>query len=323
MAKYYFNHRALILFILISLFFSMKNTHNAAAQQQFEKLQYPFDINYKEVAEGVQIAYADEGSKNEEGILFIHGLGSYAPAWKHNIQKLSKYYRCIVVDLPGYGKSSKDKYKADMSFHSKHLFQLMNKLEIGKFHIAGHSMGGQIAISMALSQPEKIESLMLMAPAGIETFTKQEIKIFESTSSVKNLAELTDEQYKINLSLNFYQMDEKAQFMYDDRMIIKNDPQITDYYYVINQGVMGMLNEPVFDKLKEVKAPVLVVYGKQDKLIPNKYLHPEMSTEEIGKLAEENIPNVKLEMIDEAGHFVHFEQAEKVNELMINFMKSN
>lgn len=322
MAKYYSNTKGTFLITLLSLLMLMKNTEKVAAQSGFEKLQYPYKMQNVTVGESIQISYADEGSENKEVILFIHGLGSYAPSWQYTVQTLSKDFRCIVVDLPGYGKSSKGKYKADMSFHAHYLFELIEKLGIESFHIAGHSMGGQIAMQMALNQPQKIESLLLMAPAGIETFTEQEKNIFKVTSTAEAIANVSDEQYKTNLALNFYEMDERAQFMYDDRMIIKNDPQFMDYAHVVANGVMGMLNEPVFEKLQEIQSPTLIFYGKQDQLIPNKYLHPDLTTQQMGELAKEKIPNANLHMIDKAGHFVHFDQPEQVNEILKNFLEN-
>ncbi len=300
----------------------MKNTEKVVAQSEFDKLQYPYKMQKTIVGDSITIAYAEEGSENKEAILFIHGLGSYAPSWRYTVQTISKNFRCIIVDLPGYGKSSKGKYNADMTFHANLLFELMKSLKAETFHIAGHSMGGQIALKMALNQPNKVKSLLLMAPAGIETFSEKEREIFKVTSTPEAIANISDEQYKINLSLNFYQMDERSQFMYDDRMIIKKDPQFMEYAHVVANGVMGMLNEPVFEQLSKIQQPTLIVYGKQDQLIPNRYLHPNLTTEEIGELAIGKIPNATLNMIDEAGHFVHFDQPEKVNEILYDFLNT-
>lgn len=321
MTKYYSYTKNIFLTVLSLLMF-MKNTDKVAAQSGFEKLQYPYKMQNIIVDDSIKIAYADEGSKDMTAILFIHGLGSYAPSWRQTVQTISKNFRCIVVDLPGYGKSSKGKYKADMTFHAQHLFELMKKLEIANFHIAGHSMGGQIAMHMAVKQPDKVKSLILMAPAGIETFTEQEKAIFKATSTPEAIANVSDEQYRANLTLNFYQMDERAEFMYNDRMIIKNDPQFIDYAHVVANGVMGMLNEPVFDNLNTIQAPAIIFYGKQDQLIPNKYLHPNLTTQQLGELAKEKIPNANLNMIDKAGHFVHFDQPEEVNEAINKFLNS-
>ncbi|WKV12309.1 alpha/beta fold hydrolase [Marivirga harenae] len=294
---------------------------NAYSQAQFEALAYPYEMKVAKLSDNKSMAYADLGEG--EPILFIHGLASYAPAWKYNIKDLSKSYRCIVVDLIGYGKSSKGKYTADMSFHAEHLFELMEKLNISTYHVAGHSMGGQIALKMAIEQPEKVKSLMLMAPAGIETFTDQERTIFKNSTTVENIANVSDEQYRINLSLNFYEMDEKAEFMYEDRMKIKSDEQFMEYSYVVAEGVIGMLNEPVFDQLGKIIQPTLICYGKEDRLIPNTYLHKNLNTELIGEIAAKKIPDSQLEMISKAGHFVHFDQAEQVNQIMKKFLENN
>lgn len=294
---------------------------NAYSQDQFDALDYPYEMHEADLSDNKSMAYADIGKG--ESILFIHGLGSYAPAWKYNIKSLSKSYRCIAVDLIGYGKSSKGKYNADMSFHTQYLFELMDQLDIKKFHIAGHSMGGQIALKMAIEKPEKIESLLLMAPAGIETFSSKEKEIFRKSTSPESIANVSDEQYRINLALNFYEMDERAEFMYEDRIKIKSDPQFMDYSHVVAEGVMGMLNEPVFEQLGKIKHPTLICYGKEDRLIPNTYLHKNLTTELIGKTAQEEIINSQLEMIPKAGHFVHFDQPDKVNEIIKIFLENN
>ncbi|WP_375580744.1 alpha/beta hydrolase [Marivirga tractuosa] len=307
--------------ILLIMIVMGLTTNKAHSQEKFEGLEYPYEMNKVKLSDNKEIAYADIGEG--EPILFIHGLASYAPAWKYNISELSKSYRCIAVDLIGYGKSSKGEYKADMSFHAQYLFELMEALNISSFHLAGHSMGGQIALKMALDRPEKVKSLMLMAPAGIETFTAQERAIFKNSTTPESIANISDEQYRINLSLNFYEMDERAEFMYDDRMKIKSDNQFMDYSYVVAEGVMGMLNEPVFDQLGEIEQPTLICYGQEDRLIPNTYLHKDLTTQSLGETATKKIPNSELKMIPKAGHFVHFDQPEQVNEIMKNFLKNN
>ncbi|MCC5921900.1 MAG: alpha/beta hydrolase [Cyclobacteriaceae bacterium] len=307
------------LIILLSCAIMMKTSNQAKAQDRFEQLKYPYDMKIAELSDQVSIAYADEGSG--EVIVMIHGLGSYAPAWKYQVEELKKNYRCIVVDLPGYGKSSKGKYAANMTFQANRLLELMLQLGIGEFHLMGHSMGGQIAMTMALQEPNRVKSLMLMAPAGIETFTEPQKLMFKNATKPETIAGVTDEQYRTNLALNFYEMDERAEFMYTDRLLIKKDPQFMDYAHVVAQGVYGMLNEPVFERLAEIQQPTLVIYGADDKLIPNPYLNPQLTTAEVSKIAGERIPNATVVLLEKAGHFVHFDQVKKTNEAIMNFLK--
>ena len=76
------------------------------------------EIKQVRLDEGIEIAYADEG-QGPETIVFLHGLGSYAPAWIKNVSVLKEKYRCIAVDFPGFGKSSKGAYSGKMSFFSE------------------------------------------------------------------------------------------------------------------------------------------------------------------------------------------------------------
>jgi pimeloyl-ACP methyl ester carboxylesterase len=80
-----------------------------------------------------------------------------------------------------------------------------------------------------------------------------------------------------------------------------------------------MVDEPVFDYLPQIEQPVLAIFGHQDNLIPNRFLNGG-TTESIGQKGVEQLPNATLHMIDKAGHFVHYEQAQVVNGLISDFL---
>src|SRR6056297_4303386 len=88
------------LFLLVSLFcFSGISAQpfykDLERVDSFDKIDYPYPVSKQAIFDGMEIAYMDVGSGNET-ILFIHGLGSYAPAWKKNIEELKSSYRCIA-----------------------------------------------------------------------------------------------------------------------------------------------------------------------------------------------------------------------------------
>lgn len=82
-----------------------------------------------------------------------------------------------------------------------------------------------------------------------------------------------------------------------------------------------MLNEPVFNDLDNVTVKTLVLYGKNDKLIPNSFLHPTLTVEKVGATAKEKIKNSSLYFIDESGHFLQFEKPDEVNKILKNWAK--
>ena len=93
------------------------------------ELDYGYEVKHARLSDDINLAYIDEGNGNET-IIFIHGLGSYIPAWKKNINELSKSYRCIAIDLPGYGKSSKNPHSGLMSFYAKVVAEFIDELKL-------------------------------------------------------------------------------------------------------------------------------------------------------------------------------------------------
>lgn len=308
------------LFIIVLAFLSgaCSLQKQAPSVQSFDELSYPFATHQVQLPDGLEIAYFDEG-KGEEVILFIHGLGSYAPAWKKNIEALKNDYRCIAIDLPGYGKSSKGKYEASMAYYARVVREFLEGLDIEKATLAGHSMGGQIAITTALAYPGLVERLVLVSPAGFETFHKGERQWFREVMTPTAVKLTTVEQIRENIAWNFYQMPADAEFMITDRIAMRSATDFDAYCYIIPECVKGMVDQPVFSELPNVQQPALVIFGHQDNLIPNRFLNGG-ETEDIGKQGVAQMPNARLLMVDKAGHFVQFEQAETVNDAIRGFL---
>ncbi|UJP64563.1 alpha/beta fold hydrolase [Mongoliitalea daihaiensis] len=287
-------------------------------QNEFEGIPYPFPVKKLTLSTGDTMAYMDEGSG--EVLVFIHGLGSYGPAWEKNIAGLRNNFRCIVVDLIGYGKSSKTEETYLLTDQSAFVQDLMQQLEVKGYHLVGHSMGGQIAIHHAHTFPEYVKSLILVAPAGIETFSEQQKGFFEMITPTA-IAAASDTEIEVNLKKNFYSFPSDAQFMIDDRIAIKQDPQFKYYSSMVVNGIRGMVRQPVAEILPVLKVPTLVIYGEQDELIPNKLLNPELSTISVAESAGKLIPQATIELISQAGHMLMFERSEVVNRLIRDFIE--
>ena len=285
---------------------------------EFEDLAYPFPVKYLQLDDSTKIAYVDEGS-GEQVLIFVHGLGSYLPAWQKNITALKDNFRCIALDLPGYGKSSKGPYPIGMAYYATILSELLNKLDIPSAVFVGHSMGGQIVMTLAIQKPEVVEKLILIAPAGIETFTQGERDWFKQVVTAKAIQATPPQQIRANIVANFYNMPKDAEFMIVDRLRVRKAKDFELYCLANQLSVAGMVDEPVFDYLGEIKQPTLIIFGENDNLIPNPYLHGG-KTEDIAKTAAQKIPNSTLVMIEKCGHFAQFEKPEAVNRAIVQFL---
>jgi len=212
----------------------------------------------------------------------IHGLGSYLPAWKKNIVELSKNYRIIAVDLPGYGKSSKLPHSGLMTFYAGVIAELIQKLDLDAVNLAGHSMGGQISMILALEKPELVKRLILVDPAGFEAFHAGQRNWFKDVMT-PNLVRLTTvDAIEVNLASNFYRMPDDALFIIEDRIAMRDAADFEAYCLAVARSVHGMVEEPVLDKIAGIRVPTLIFFGENDMLIPNRYLNPGFTS----KIAE-------------------------------------
>lgn len=299
-----------IFFILITScstpYSAMKNLNNMS------EMQYKHAVKYIDLPEnGYKIAYTDEG-KGEKTIIFIHGLGSYLQAWMKNVESLKSGYRCISIDLPGYGKSSKEPHNGLMTFYAGVVNELVKELDLKNVYLAGHSMGGQISMTTALLYPSLAKGLILVDPAGFEPFTKGQKQWFKNVMTLDGVRLTTPEAIQNNLATNFYRLPADADFMIADRIVMRTAEDFNAYCYAVVQSVGGMVDNPVLDYMHDIQIPTLIFFGENDNLIPNRFLNPGR-TIDIAKNGADKIKNSKLIMVPECGHFMMFEKAETFN----------
>ena len=283
----------------------------------FKDIDYGFETKF--LAGDPGIAYIDEGS-GDETIILVHGLASNAGFWRYNIEELSKDYRVIAIDLPGYGKSDKGDYEYGMSFWSDEVANFISEMELENVIYVGHSMGGQIGITLSINHPEAIDKLILAAPAGIEKFDPGEGEWLGNALNMKGIRVATEPQVRANLSINFYRWSDDWEWMVEERVrMAKDEPEMREFAYTVLASINAMLDEPTTDFLPEVKHETLIIYGKQDGMIPNRYLNPGFTNEVFEKGAEA-IPNATLIELDKTGHMLQIESSEKFNKAILNYL---
>lgn len=304
--------------ILLVLIIQACSPYGNLTKLEFDELKYPFDVKYITLNDGRKIAFADEGSG--DAIIFIHGLGSYSPAWQKNISQLKNNFRCVAVDLPGYGKSSKEIHSGSMEFYGDVIIELMDKLNIKKAVIAGHSMGGQIGIVMALKYPDRVSKLILAAPAGFEEFTDGQKQWFRDVMTVELVKTTSTQAIRANVYSNFYNFPNDAEFMITDRIAMRGAKDFENYCYTVVRSVSGMVDRPVAHLLGNITQPTLILFGENDQLIPNPALNPG-KTEVVARFGSEKINGSKLVLIPECGHFLQFEKPDVFNSAVLEFLK--
>lgn len=278
-----------------------------------------YKINKIDLPTAKDIAYIDEGV-GEKTILFIHGLASYGLSWQKNIEGLKENFRCIAIDLPGNGLSGRADYPYDIPFFSTVIQEFITALKLKNLCIAGHSMGGQIAINTLATHPQLADKLLLVAPAGFETFTALESSLYQATYHFFDYFSTEANSLKKSIRSSFYHYSSQADGMIDDLLAILAQYPIQEYRRMIELSIHGMLQHSVYHLLSSIVQSTLIVFGERDTLIPNRLIHP-VNTRKIAEDGLRQLPNATLEMISSAGHFVQWEKAKEINNIITDFLQ--
>ncbi|MFT4518991.1 MAG: 4,5:9,10-diseco-3-hydroxy-5,9,17-trioxoandrosta-1(10),2-diene-4-oate hydrolase [Halioglobus sp.] len=268
------------------------------------------EANYAQCANGYRIHYLDEGQG--EVVVFLHGSGPGASGYsnfKGNYQSLvDAGYRCIIPDHIGYGFSDKpDDVDHPLSFFVECIKQTLDIAGVEKCTIVGNSLGGAIALGLALDYPELVGKLILMAPGGLsEMVDYQTMPGMQKVFQVFGSGEPVTPEVMKDLFATGLMHD--ASFATDE--LVEERMQIMQ---IMNGHVMATMKVPVLvDRLAEIKCPVLGFWGMDEKMMPENG---------IMNMAK-NLENLRLILVTQCGHWVMVEHEDMFNRTCLDFLNN-
>lgn len=267
-----------------------------------------------------KLCYIESGD-HEQTLLFLHGMGSNIKAWSKNIPVLSERYRCVAIDVPGFGRSPKGANATDISQLSDTIALFIKAQAYSQVTLVGHSMGGLMSIMIASRYPELINKLILIAPAGIEEYSPQDAELIKTYFTADIIASYPSSMIRNNYKLNFYSMPEDAHFMIEDRLAMAKDKEtFYEFARTMSETTYSIATNNVKKPYSTIDKPSLIFFGDNDKLIPHHIMHPERTTEAIAKEAEEIATQGRLIYYNNCGHFVQWEKSDEVNQEIMSFI---
>ena len=236
-------------------------------------------------------------------LVLVHGFLGSSEMWNPQKEFLSKYFRVISPALPGFGESYKVKSHDSINEMAKTVLNCLNKMNINKFNLLGHSMGGMIVQEMAKISGEKIIKLICYATGSIGDIPGR----FESidTSREKLRKEGIKETVR-RVPKKWFLEEEKAKYFY----LCENATQeITEE--TADNALKAMKNWRGYENLKNIHNETLIIWGDKD---------ISYNFEQVDNL-NKNIPNSDLIIFKGSSHNVHLEEPEKFNDTVRNFLK--
>jgi pimeloyl-ACP methyl ester carboxylesterase len=241
--------------------------------------------------------------------------------WKYAVEHLEYDYRCITIDLPGHGGSWQQRGNFSMTFYAQVVRACVEEMKLTDITLVGHSMGGQIAVIASLQMPALVSRLVLVSSAGIETFSADEAqKIIQGAEFIYR-APADVNQILSMYAPHFSAHADRIREMADDH-ITQQKEHFSAFTEMVLASIKGMLNEPVSNFLPHIHQPTLVLYGENDQLIPNKWVHPLMSHQQIEQAAKHKILKSEVKLIPLCGHYLPFEQPKIFSEEIKQFCLS-
>lgn len=262
-------------------------------------------------AGNIRLHYNEAGSG--EAVIMLHGGGPGATGWSNfakNIGPFSEKYRTFLVDQPGFGESDALVTSEDRDLvHARAIKDMLDSLGIDKAHLLGNSMGGGSSARFAIEYPERIGKLVLMGAGGggvsiMQPLPQEGIKLLfdlyqnPSFEGLKRMIQVFvyDPQYMT---------DELIQGRYEAMM--KHPEHLTNF--VKSMAGPGGLSD-LTPHLNQIKAPTLVVWGRDDRFVPLDHALKFLWT----------IPDARLHVFSHCGHWCQWEHADEFNRLVFDFL---
>lgn len=265
---------------------------------------------YVRLANGRTVHYLDEGQGPV--VVLLHGSGNGACGYsnfKGNYPALVQAgYRCILPDLVGFGYSDKPAdVEYPLSFFVECVQQMLDAIGVARYTVLGNSLGGAVALGLALEHPQAIERLVLMAPGGLNDLPDY--------LAMPGMAAMF-QTFNGNQPLTLDRMKDffiKA-FVVDPACV--DDALVRERFELMklqNPQVMRTMKVPnLTARLPEIRCPTLALWGLDENMMPDSG---------ILRLAK-GLPNCRMVLVPNCGHWVMIEHRELFNRLVLDFLNN-
>ena len=250
-------------------------------------------------------------------VILLHGSGPGATGWSNfsgNIEALAKSFHVYAIDMPGWGES--DAITPETLDHVETAVQFMDTLGIGKAAFVGNSMGGHTSIKLAIKHPERVSHLITMgAPVSMA------LRLFAAGDGPSEGLKKLVQAYREPTPENMRQLVEimcfdKARFATPELCQARSDAALARPEHLKNY-LEGLPVTPLggwanLGDIPKITAPSMFIHGRDDRVVPfEQSLHLVSA-----------VPDSRLVLLNQCGHWAMIEHAEEFNRLVTGFVAS-
>lgn len=267
--------------------------------------------------DGVAVRYRDSGG-NGPVVLLLHGIGGSLELWAAQFVEANNGMRLIALDLPGHGLSDFGQQPYAPKTFANFVWQFADALGLSGVHLAGNSMGGAISLQMLAQQPERVKTLLLAAAATLGREGPLPFRLMTLPLLGELMSRAGPMAVKQQLQAIFH-----PSFVVPDtvratvqRNVMRSGAQAA-FLATLRQmsdlgGQRASLVSEAQAALRSTKKPVLLLHGRQDRVIP--FAHSQN--------AQPLAPQSRFVLVDDCGHTPQLEQASAFNAALRDLVAS-
>ncbi|MDQ4024669.1 MAG: alpha/beta fold hydrolase [Actinomycetota bacterium] len=260
------------------------------------------------------------GPADAPPLLLIHGLGASKASWLTVVPQLAQHHRVVAIDLPGFGATSKPRGRYDAPWFAKHVLSFMEVTDLRGALIGGNSMGGRVAMEVAMREPRMVRAIACLCPVAAfykrpflwaARWARPEAGVFALRLPRAYLAEQLRHLFADPRRLH----DDWYEAAIDDFLQTWRRPTARLAFLASLKNIY--VEEPAGEsgfwaRLEKLRVPALYVYGRQDVLISPRF----------GGRVAKALPTAKVEVWDDCGHAPQLEHPDRTAEAMLEFFSS-
>jgi pimeloyl-ACP methyl ester carboxylesterase len=238
-----------------------------------------------------------------EPLLFMHGLGSSSRDWQLQVEFFAERYRVVAFDARGHGQSGKPPGPYGIPLFAQDTARLIEALDLAPVHVVGVSMGGMMALQLALDAPDLVRSMTVVncTPEVVAHSWRDYVSLFQRLFVTRVLGMRKTGEF---LGKRLFPRPEQEELR---RMFVERWAENDKRAYL--DATRGLVGWSVSERLGEIRCPTLVIAADED-----------YSPVEVKRAYVAQIPGAELVVIEDSRHGTPVDQPEKFNAALLEFL---
>jgi pimeloyl-ACP methyl ester carboxylesterase len=267
-----------------------------------------------------RLAYERRGPVGAPVILLVHGMAGSRETWRAAQELLAESFDVIAIDLPGHGRSSLPNGDYSLGSLAAALRDLLDRLEIERATIIGHSLGGGISLQFTYQFPERCERLVLVSSGGLGREVSAFLRALSIPGASFVLSGLLVLRRNEHAQAAGRFVQPLAHRVFSDLPLMLthfaalHEPALRRSFLATIRAVIDPRGQTVsaVDRLHLAgRLPVMVSWGRRDQMIPASH----------ALAVAQSIPHARIEVFDDAGHYPHEHDPERFASAVASFIE--